>query len=149
MNTNNLPEMVGICNPETQCEEKVSLVANTWIKQMNFKKAGDRMLGHKHSFDHQTLLAYGKFRIYVEDKIAEYEAPQVIFIKAGKEHMIEALTPGAIGYCIHAVRNGERVEDIMNPADIPDGKWFGEETYPLLQGKPSGMFYKTHPSVLG
>jgi hypothetical protein len=140
--------MVGICNPLTRCEEKVSLVANTWIKQMHFKKAGDRMVGHKHNFDHQTLLAHGSFRVYVEDKVAEFEAPQVIFVEANKEHMIEALTEGAVGYCIHAVRFGVNVEDIMNPDDIPSDKWFGEETYPLLTGKPSGRYYRTSPNSI-
>ena len=28
----------------------------------------------------------------------------------------------------------------MNPADLPNGKWLSEDTYPLLQGKPSGGF---------
>lgn len=36
----------------------------------------------------------------------------------------------------------------MNPADIPDGKWFGEDTYPLLQGKSSGRFCITHSDTI-
>lgn len=30
----------------------------------------------------------------------------------------------------------------MNPVDLPNGKWFSEDTYSLLQGKPSGGFYR-------
>jgi 5-deoxy-D-glucuronate isomerase len=89
------------------------------------------------------LLASGKFRVYVENRISEFEAPTVVFIKAGKEHKIEAMTDGAVAYCIHAVRNGNKVEDIMNPDDIPEGKWFGEETAPLITGAESEKFYRT------
>lgn len=143
-----MEEYVGICHPETKCEEKISIVANTWIKQMNFKKVGDRMLGHKHNFDHQTLIAYGSVRVYVEDKVAEFKAPTILTIQKGKEHMIEALEAGTIGYCIHAFHFGENDEDIINPADIPQDKMFGEETYPLLQGQLSGRWYVTHPNTV-
>ena len=129
-------------------EEKVSLVANTWIKQMHFKKAGDRNCGHKHAFDHQTLLAKGRFRVRVEDRVAEFAAPTIVFVAAGKEHLIEALEDDSVAYCIHAVRNGTRVEDIMNPDDIPEGKWFGDETHPLVAGAKSERLFRIKPIPL-
>ena len=46
--------------------------------------------------------------------------------------MIEALEDDSVAYCIHAVRNGTNVEDIMSPGDIPEGQWFGDETHPLV-----------------
>jgi len=125
--------------------EKVSLVANTWIKQMHFRKAGDRNCGHKHTFDHQTLLAKGRFRVRVEDRLAEFAAPTIVFVAAGKEHLIEALEDDSVAYCIHAVRNGTKVEDIMNPDDIPEGKWFGDETHPLVAGAKSERYYRITP----
>jgi dTDP-4-dehydrorhamnose 3,5-epimerase-like enzyme len=100
---------------------KISLVANTWIKQMHFAKAGDMNDGHKHIFDHQTLLGKGKVKVTVNDKISEFTAPTIIFIRAGFEHQIEALEDDTVCYCIHAIRDGERVEDIIDPADIPEG----------------------------
>jgi quercetin dioxygenase-like cupin family protein len=126
-------------------DEKVSLVANTWIKQMHFRKAGDRNCGHKHAFDHQTLLAKGRFRVRVEDRVAEFAAPTIVFVAAGKEHLIEALEDDSVAYCIHAVRNGTKVEDIMNPDDIPEGKWFGDETHPLVAGAKSERYYRITP----
>ena len=33
---------------------------------------------------------------------------------------IQALEDDTICYCIHAIRDGERVEDIIDPADIPE-----------------------------
>jgi hypothetical protein len=105
----------------TAPQSRISLVANTWVKQMNFVKAGDINDGHTHIFDHQTLLAKGKVKVTVNGKDSEFTAPTIIFIRAGFEHQIEALEDDTICYCIHAIRDGERVEDIIDPADIPEG----------------------------
>lgn len=103
-----------------QPNSKISLVANTWIKQMHFAKAGDVNDGHTHVFDHQTLLGKGKVKVTVNGKVSEFTAPTIIFIRAGFEHQIQALEDETVCYCIHAIRDGERVEDIIDPADIPD-----------------------------
>jgi hypothetical protein len=120
---------------------KLSLVANTWIKQMLFEQAGDANEGHKHTFDHQTLLAYGAVRVTVNGKVSEFFAPTIIFIRAGLDHHIEATQAGTVAYCVHAIRDGERVEDIIDPADIPEGVPFG--TTPLVQGAQPEIFYRT------
>lgn len=102
-------------------DSKISLVANTWVKQMHFKKAGDVNPGHKHVFDHQTLLAKGKVKVIVEEKVTEFTAPTIIFIRAGFEHTLVAIEDDTICYCIHAIHDGERVEDIIDPSDVPVG----------------------------
>ena len=99
---------------------RISLVANTWVKQMHFLKAGDVNDGHTHIFDHQTLLGKGKVKVTVNGKESEFIAPTIIFIRAGFEHKLEALEDDTICYCIHAIRDGERVEDIIDPDSIPD-----------------------------
>jgi hypothetical protein len=99
---------------------KISVVANTWVKQMHFAKAGDINEGHTHVFDHQTLLGKGKIKVTVEGKETEFTAPTIIFIRAGFKHEIQALEDDTICYCIHAIRDGERVEDIIDPEDIPE-----------------------------
>lgn len=120
---------------------KISLVANTWIKQMVFEKAGDANEGHKHTFDHQTLLAYGAVRVTVNGKASEFTAPTIVFIRAGFDHHIEATQAGTVVYCVHAIRDGERIEDIIDPADIPEGVSFG--TTPLVQGAQPEVFHQT------
>lgn len=102
-------------------QSKISVVANTWVKQMHFAKAGDVNPGHTHVFDHQTLLGKGRVKVTVDGKETEFTAPTIIFIRAGFSHTIQALEDDTICYCIHAIRDGERVEDIIDPEDIPEG----------------------------
>ena len=101
---------------------KMSAVANLWLRQMHFEKAGDANEGHLHEHDHMTLLAHGKVRVNVEGKVSEFVAPHMIFIQKGKRHFIEALEDGTIAYCVHALRNRESAEsEILDPDQIPAG----------------------------
>lgn len=100
-----------------QC--KISVVAHQWIKMMEFQGAGDIMEGHKHTFDHNTILAIGRFEVEVEGEKYEYEAPRVLKILKGKEHSIKSLDEYGLAFCLHILRDGERVEDIVDPDDIP------------------------------
>lgn len=106
-------------NLELYPEVAIGVVSNIWSKQMCFLKAGSTEQGHSHLFDHLTLLAAGALRVTVEGVATEFKAPQMIFIKAGKEHELVALEDNTIAYCIHALRdqNGE----ILDPSMVPDG----------------------------
>jgi len=96
---------------------QLSLVSNVFIKQLDFKKKDDFVVSHQHSFDHQTLLARGRLRVFVdEDHVKEFTAPAIIVIRSGQNHVMHALEDNTVAYCVHAVRNGERVEDIVDPA---------------------------------
>jgi len=97
---------------------KISVVSNMWIKQMDFEHSGDIMEGHKHKFDHQTLLAVGVFEVCVDGVCGEY-ADTILFIEKGKEHSIKCVSDFGRGYCLHPLRDGEKVEDIIDPADMP------------------------------
>jgi quercetin dioxygenase-like cupin family protein len=97
----------------------ISCVSNVFIKQMTFAKAGDLECGHSHVFDHVTLLASGKLRLKALGKSTDFTAPHHIFIKAGVVHELLALEDYTVVHCIHAIRDGERVEDIVDPASIP------------------------------
>jgi quercetin dioxygenase-like cupin family protein len=82
---------------------------------MHFKNAGDKEHGHSHPFDHVSLLSNGAAKVTVSGVSKSFYAPQVIFIKKDLEHEIEALEDNTEVTCIHAIRNGERVEDIIDP----------------------------------
>jgi quercetin dioxygenase-like cupin family protein len=99
---------------------KISCVKNIWARQMFFAKAGDANEGHRHNYDHLTLLAHGAVRVHVEGNTTEFKAPQMIYIQAGKIHYIEALEDGTVAYCVHALRDAD-TEDIIDPTQVPLG----------------------------
>lgn len=102
-------------------EVKLGLVSNVFSKMMFFKKAGDTEQGHSHCFDHLTLLAHGKIRIEANGKDTVFTSPNMIFIKAGVEHKLTAVEDETVIYCIHALRDGDQVGDIIDPSMIPSG----------------------------
>lgn len=95
-------------------------VANLFSRMMHFAKAGDTELGHKHQFDHLTLLAHGSLRVTVEGKATDFKAPHMIYIHKDKNHELVALEDGTVAYCIHALRDKDTGE-ILDPAMIPAG----------------------------
>jgi quercetin dioxygenase-like cupin family protein len=101
-------------------KSKFTCIANLWIRQMVFEKAGDANDGHIHNYDHTTLLSYGSVKVNVEGKTTEFKAPQVIYIQKGKSHFIEALEDNTIAYCVHALRDKD-TEEILDAGQVPDG----------------------------
>lgn len=113
-------------------EVTISCVSNVFVKQMRFVNAGDMEHGHSHCFDHLTLLASGRIRLTALGKSDDFVAPHHIFIKAGVEHELLALEDNTTVHCIHAIRDGERVEDIVDPASLPISTMFPPDTaYPM------------------
>lgn len=99
----------------------MACVSNLWVRQMHFEKAGDKNEGHIHNFDHITLLATGSVEVDVEGKTTTFKAPHMIYIAKGKRHFLTALEDNTQAYCVHALRTGEREEDIIDPSMIPEG----------------------------
>jgi quercetin dioxygenase-like cupin family protein len=99
----------------------LACVSNLWLRQMHFVNAGDANEGHVHNFDHVTLLAKGSVTVDVEGQLTEFTAPHMIYIAAGKRHFLTAKEDGTLAYCVHALRTGEREEDILDPAMVPAG----------------------------
>ena len=102
-------------------EVKLGSVANLFSRQMHFKNVGDVEHGHTHQFDHLTLLASGKLQVTVEGQVSEFTAPHMIYIKKDKMHELVALEPNTVAYCIHALRLGNEVDDILDPSMVPEG----------------------------
>lgn len=99
----------------------ITCVSSVYVRQMEFKKAGDMEQGHSHQFDHQTLLARGSLKVTLEGVENVYHAPHIIFIRKDHKHELIALEDNTLAYCIHALRDGNDVCDII-PADaIPMG----------------------------
>ncbi len=107
-------------------DTSITCVANLFTRQMVFNKAGDKEDGHKHCFDHTTLLTNGSLKVIVEGKESVFKAPFMIYIHKDKQHELIALEDNTIAYCIHALRDGENAEDIIDPKAVPDGVHFNE-----------------------
>jgi quercetin dioxygenase-like cupin family protein len=88
---------------------------------MHFKKAGDQNEGHEHNFDHITLLSKGSVEVDVEGQKTVFKAPHMIYISSGKRHYLKALEDDTVASCLHALRTGEREEDILDPSIVPAG----------------------------
>ena len=88
---------------------------------MHFKEIGDTEHGHTHQFDHLTLLAAGSLMVTVEGVTTNFSAPHMIYIHKDKNHKLVALAADTVAYCIHALRDGTQVEDIIDPTMVPQG----------------------------
>jgi hypothetical protein len=97
----------------------ISIVSNVWIRQIELESKGDEMFGHSHTFDHQHLLSVGTIEVQIGEARTEYTAPAILFIPKGTEHSIVAISEYVLGHCIHPIRDGYRVEDIVDPINIP------------------------------
>ena len=104
-----------------QPEISIGCVANLFSRQMTFKDAGDTEMGHTHEFDHLTLLASGSLQVTVDGNVTMFKAQHMIYIHKDKNHQLVALEPNTVVYCIHALRNGNGVDDILDPSMIPAG----------------------------
>jgi quercetin dioxygenase-like cupin family protein len=105
-----------------QPEVAVACVSNVYMRMMTFKRKGDVELGHKHPYDHASLLSAGSLRVEVEGERKDFKAPAVIFVRANAQHQLSALADNTIITCIHALRVGERVDDILPPDAVISAK---------------------------
>jgi hypothetical protein len=95
---------------------------NIWIRQNVLEKKGEAQDGHRHYFDHVTMLVKGSVSVSVEgEEPKEFVAPTFIVIKKELKHQIVALEDDVIYYCVFALRNldGEVIEDIYGEKHNP------------------------------
>jgi len=104
-----------------QPKVKITCVSNLYCREMLFCSAGDTEIGHTHAFDHITFLSSGKLRVETDLGSTDFAAPQMIFIHRDHRHTLTALENRTVAYCIHALRNGDGVGDIIDPEMIPQG----------------------------
>lgn len=96
-------------------ESDVKIVDNVFVKMHRFVHAGDTHNGHAHTFDHITLLATGKVLMKHDNGEQEFTAPHLIVTQKGITHQFIALEPNTVFCCIHAIRDGDDVDDIAPP----------------------------------
>ena len=82
-----------------------------YAKQMEFNP-GYPFKGHKHHFDHMSILAQGEALVEVDGITTHVVGPAVIDIKKNSVHRVKALTP-CVWFCIHQT-------DLTDPDDIDE-----------------------------
>ena len=92
----------------------LKIVDNVFVKQHFFVNVGDTHEGHAHVFDHITLLATGKVLMKHDNGEQEFIAPHIIVTPKGIVHQFVALEANTSFYCIHAIRDGDTVDDIAS-----------------------------------
>jgi quercetin dioxygenase-like cupin family protein len=116
----------------TEPRKLTGICANIHTRMMHFIKAGDTILGHKHAFDHLTLLASGSLRVVVDGTASEFKAPHLIWIDKDKVHALTALEDNTVAACINGIRDGDGVADLIDPSMIPTGeRVFPAQTKPI------------------
>lgn len=112
--------------------EEHGYVGNIWVRQNYMEKAGDKVGGHIHLFDHVSLLAKGSVSVKIDNKEpVVFKAPTFIVIRKDRRHEITALEDDTSWYCVFAARdlNGEVTEIVHQMNDpwfamgVPDEFW--------------------------
>jgi len=96
---------------------------NIWVRQNLVEKAGDIHPGHKHNFDHVSLLANGKVEVTVAGyPPKQFVAPTFIVIKKEHYHTFKALQDNTLWYCVYALRDIDgNVTDFYSGDNSPYG----------------------------
>mgnify|MGYP003345882694 FL=1 len=101
---------------------EVGFFGNIWVRQNVIHKAGESCEGHKHHFDHVSLLTKGSAEVEVEGHPPKkFTAPTFIVIRKEHEHKFTALEDETTWYCVFALRDLDG-----NPLEI-----YSEEHNPL------------------
>lgn len=116
-------------NPVTD----LKLVDNVFVKLHHFLDVGDTHQGHAHKFDHITLLASGKVLMKHDNGEQEFTAPHLIVTPKGVTHQFTALEPNTVFCCIHAIRDGDGVDDVAPQNITPEQQWDLLTKYDLIQ----------------
>jgi len=97
----------------------VKIVDNVFVKMIPLNGVGDKVAGHAHVFDHITLLSIGSVHMKHDNGETTYVAPCLIVTPKGICHEFTNLVEQSILSCIHAIRDGDGVDDIA-PQNITE-----------------------------
>lgn len=109
----------------------IKIVDNVFVKYHYFVEAGDTHQGHSHTFDHITLLSSGKVLMKHDNGENTYTAPYLIVTPKGITHQFVALEPNTVFCCIHAIRDGDGIDDVASPDISVEKAWELLTTYNL------------------
>lgn len=92
-------------------------IGGVYCKKVLLAK-GERILSHKHKFDHMSVVVSGMVCVLSDDRVLVHHAGDILNIKAGVEHSVEALHGDATWLCIHAIPQSELPFDEKNIDEV-------------------------------
>lgn len=120
-------------------ETLIEIVDNVFVRMFELRRRGDVHAGHAHTFDHITLLAKGEvvMRTHVAVETTptaiRYSAPCLIVTPKGVVHAFEAMRDDCLLCCIHAIRDGDGLDDIAPQEITREQAGDLMARYPLIQ----------------
>ena len=80
---------------------------NVYIRPNRLEKVGDKVEGHKHNFDHTTIVFQGAVhvRAVLPDgtvREADFVSPAHFLVRKDVEHEISALQPLTVFWCVYS-----------------------------------------------
>jgi quercetin dioxygenase-like cupin family protein len=94
---------------------------NVYLRQ-HILNSGESVQGHKHYYDHVTLITQGKIVVEIEGhNPKEFCAPNFVVINKDIKHTITALEDNTMYFCIFALRDkdGVVIEDMYEAMHDP------------------------------
>jgi hypothetical protein len=97
--------------------QQMTLINNLLVKMFFYTEIGDVNPGggHKHTFDHITLLARGSLRLDTDAGQEIHIAPKLFVTKSGVQHKFTALEQNTVMCCVVPIRDGDGVDDVAHP----------------------------------
>jgi hypothetical protein len=113
-----------VSNTESDFTEHHDLgyFGNIWVRQNVLPKAGNIFDGHRHHFDHVTLLVRGSVEVEVDGHPPKtFTAPTFVVIRKDHKHKVTALEDDVLFYCVFALRDvdGEVFDPVYSSKHDP------------------------------
>lgn len=106
-------------------EIQISCLSNVYVRRMFFAEAGIIEVGHRHPYDHASLVANGSIEVQIYDDETKkllppvvHSAPSMIMIRANTAHQLKSVSDNTIVCCIHALRDD--TGEIIDPTIIAE-----------------------------
>jgi hypothetical protein len=83
---------------------------NIFIRPNELPEVGDKVDGHKHNFDHTTIVFRGAVHVKAKKPDGtvierDFEAPSHFLVRADVEHEITATQPNTVFWCVYSHRD--------------------------------------------
>jgi quercetin dioxygenase-like cupin family protein len=93
--------------------EFIQEVGGLYFRAILLEKTGSVVPQHKHPFNHVTLVASGKVRMWVDGAwVGDFSGFYAIEIEANKEHVFQALEDNTRLSCVHDTKSAEFIKQM-------------------------------------